>query len=525
MNLDPTTIAGGILHDITDTSSLSREKKISLKEVENRFGAEIAHIIERSSELKRVYYSFHAKTANNSISEQKAENIRKMFFALAQDVRVVLIDLASRIDGLKHIAQLPDHMQKTYANETLQIFVPIANRLSLGEVRRQLEDLAFEFLTPDTLSWLKENIGHQYEERQKYLSKFIPRFKKMLKREKIHFSDVHYRAKSYWSSYQKLQRHQMDFEKLYDLVALRLVVKDIASCYRVLGILHKHYPPISGKIQDYIAKPKENGYQSLHTTVFLEPGIISEIQIKTESMHQEAEHGICAHWAYKENVNLQKNQTDLQWSKEMPDFLKNFKIDFFSDQVFTFTPKGDVIVLPKGATPVDFAYAVHSDVGNHCESAKIDGKIITLNQSLKNGDIVEIITNKKRRPSYDWLRFVKTNFAKSHIKKIITSIPVSLFSVPNFVKNKISQISKKAKHKKEEKLKLKKERPNQIYIAGHKGIMITMAKCCNAKPSDQVKAYLTKYRSTVLHRVSCENLQKLSKKFPEKIMDATWEQS
>ncbi|MBX4201114.1 HD domain-containing protein [Candidatus Parcubacteria bacterium] len=529
MDLDPTTVAAGFLHDLASTSSVSPDKKAALEEIEKRFGADIAHIVERSSELKRVYYSFHAKTASSAISEQKAENIRKMFFAIAKDIRVIIIDLASRIDGLHHIAQLPAAMQKTYADETLQIFVPIANRLSLGDVRRQLEDLAFEFLDPKTFAWLKENMSQKYEERQKYLARFIPHFKKVLKHERILFSDVHYRAKSYWSTYQKLQRHSMDFEKLYDLVALRLIVKDVTNCYGVLGMLHKRFPPISGQIQDYIAKPKENGYQSLHTTVLLEPGRICEVQIKTESMHAEAEHGICAHWAYKEKFNLHKNHEDLAWSKEIPNFLKNFKIDFFSNQVFAFTPKGDVIVLPQGSTPIDFAYAVHSDVGNHCESAKIDGKIIPLNQALKNGDIVEIITNKNRKPSYDWMRFVKTGFAKSHIRKLITAIPVSLFSVPNFVKEKIVQISTR-KEKKPKKIANssatgKKSGGYQLHLAGQKGMMVTYAKCCNPKAQDPVKAYMTKYRSTVLHHTSCVNFTALSKKFPEKIIEASWEES
>ncbi len=553
MGLDQITIVAGLLHDIADTSSLSPEKKFDLKEIEKKFGQDTAKLVERVSEIKKIYYPLNIylsgqggipftgkeqktfskeKIENYNFGVSKIENLRKMFFAIAQDLRVILIELASRIDGLNKIDKLPEETQKLYTIETLEIFVPIANRLGLGEIKTKLEDLAFAYLYKDKFKWLQENIKEKYEERQKYLKKFIPHLKKIFTKERIHYLYINYRAKSYWSTYQKLLTHNMDFEKIHDLVALRIIVCDLASCYKALGILHKYYKPISEEINDYIAKPKINGYKSLHTTVFLEEnpsagsgqGKISEIQIRTDQMQKDAEYGVCAHWSYKEKIDLERNK-ELSWTKKIPEFWKTFKIDFFSDQIFTFTPKGDVIVLPKGATSIDFAYTVHSDIGNHCESAKIDGKIITLNQTLKNGDIVEIITNKKRKPSYDWLRFVKTNFAKSHIKKIILGIPVSIFSVPNFVKNKISEISEKAKKRKEEKIQIKKEKPSQIYLAGQKGMLVNVAKCCLPQPGDQVKAHLTIYRAAVLHKISCNNLQKISKKFPEKIIDASWEQS
>jgi len=442
MQLDQITIAAGMLHDVTDTSSLSPEKKFDIKEIEKKFGKDIARIVERISELKKIYYSFYSGKKEESFTKEKSESIRKMFLAIAEDLRVVLIELASRVDGLSKINQLPPEAQKLYALETLEIFVPIANRLGLGEIKTKLEDLAFAYFFPDKFKWLKENIKERYEKRQRYLKKFIPRLKRVLHTEKIKFLDINYRAKSYWSTYQKLLKKDMDFERIHDLVALRVIVPDIANCYKTLGIIHKHYKPISEEINDYIAKPKTNGYKSLHTTVFLEKNKISEIQIRTPEMQKEAEYGVCARWAYKEKVNLQKDGEKFSWTKQIPEFWKTFTIDFFADQIFAFTPKGDIIVLPKGSTPVDFAYAVHSDIGNHCESAKIAGKIIPLSQVLKNGDIVEIITNKKRKPSQDWLTFTKTNFAKSHIKKLTTqSIPVSIFSIPAFIKKKIVEIS------------------------------------------------------------------------------------
>jgi len=524
MRLDQTTIIGAILHDVIDTHAPA-EKKSVLMQVESRFGQEVATLVERASDLNRIYYSYNiAKNEDTFFAKDKAENLRKMFLAIAQDLRVVLIELASVIDGLHSIEALPKEKQRLYAIETLQIFSPIANRLGLGEIKTTLEDLSFSHLDPDKFKWLQDNIKEKYEERRRYLKRFIPHLKKIFRQEKIPVIAVDWRAKSYWSAYQKLLSHNMDFERIHDLVALRIIVNDVATCYKALGIIHKYYQPISQEINDYIAKPKSNGYQSLHTTVFLE-NKISEVQIRTAEMNHRAQYGVCAHWSYKEKVDLQKEGEKFSWTKKIPEFWKTFSIDFFADQVFAFTPKGDVIVLPKGSTPVDFAYAVHSDIGNHCESAKIDGKIITLDQVLKNGDVVEIITNKKRKPSQDWIRFVKTNFAKSHIKKVITSIPLSLFSVPRFVTKKIIEISAKAKQRKQEKLRIKKQQPNQIYLAGQKSMMVTFAKCCNAKPGEATKAYLTKYRAAVLHKITCKNLQAMAKKFPEKIIDASWEQS
>jgi len=523
--LDQKTIAAGTLHDAANPE-IATTKEDALKNIRQAFGDDIATLVEKVSDINKIYYSFaDSATDETFLHNPKTENLRKMFLAIASDVRVVLIELAARVDGLQKMASLPADRQKSYAMEALEVFAPIANRLGLGEIKRTIEDLAFEFLFPEKFRWLKEHIKEKYEERQSYLKKFIPHFKKVLKHERIPFLDINFRAKSYFSTYQKLQRHNMDLEKIYDLVAIRLIVKDIAACYKVLGIIHKYYQPMSGQIQDYIAKPKDSGYQSIHTTVFTEPGKISEIQIKTDQMNKEAEYGICAHWAYKEKINLKKNQEHLALANKIPEFLETFKIDFYSRQVFAFTPKRDIIVLPKGATPVDFAYAIHSDVGNHCEAAKISGKIIPLSQELKNGDIVEIITNKKRNPSQDWLRFVKTGFARTHIKKIILSIPASIFYVPSLVTKKIFEISKKARERKEEKQKIKKQESSQIYLAGQKGMLVNFAKCCNPQVGDQSRAYVTRYRAAVLHKISCQNLQKLSQKFPEKVIDASWQKS
>jgi RelA/SpoT family (p)ppGpp synthetase len=524
MSLDQKTIIFALLHDVIDDKPSSAQK-IELEEIEKMFGKEIAGLIEKISGLRKIRYSLATKIKEKrTLSEGKIENLRKTFIALAGDLRVLLVELVSRLDSLGYIKYLAEDQQKVYALETLEIFVPIANRLGLGEIRRKLEDMSFYNLLPEKYKWLETKINEEYEQREKYLKKFLPRLKKILKKERIKFSDINYRAKSFWSTYRKLLKKDMDFEKIHDLLALRIIVDNVETCYKTLGIIHKHFKPISEEINDYIAKPKENGYRSLHTNIFYDNDKIIEVQIRTEEMQKEAEYGICAHWSYKENINLKKEADKFNWLKEAPDFWKSFKIDFFENQVFTFTPKGDIIILPKGSSPVDFAYSVHSDIGNHCESAKIGGKIVPLSSELENGDIIEIITNKKRKPSQDWLKFVKTNLAQSHIKKSIGQ-QESIFKlpIPHFIRKKISEIAERVQKKKEEKQQIKKEKPQQIYLAGQKGMLVNIAKCCNPEPGDNVKAYITTQRAAVLHKVSCENFQKLAQNSPEKIIDASWE--
>lgn len=527
MNLDPQTIAFGILHDVFDEKGRTL-KDVEIKTIEKKFGKEIVELMEKISELRKIRYplEINLKT-KKSLTRERLENIRRMFLAIAGDLRVVLVELISRLDGSNFLEYLPQDRQKLHALETLQIFVPIAHRLGLSEIRRKLEDISFSHLFPKRFKWLKENIKEQYDEREKYLKKFIPRLKKILFKGRVKVVDINYRAKSYWSSYKKLFRKDMDFEKIHDLLAVRLIVKDVEQCYKALGVIHKYFKPISEDIDDYIAKPKPNGYRSLHTTIFSNGtktgSKITEIQIKTEEMHREAEYGICAHWSYKEKIDLKK-QNDFKWMEGASDFWKNFKIDFFPDKVFVFTPKGDIIALPKESSPVDFAYAVHSDIGNHCEFAKINGKIVQLNHALKNGDIVEIKISKKKSPSKDWLRFVKTPLAKSHIKKLTTeSKPGFKLPIPGFIKRRIIEISEAAKKKKEEKELIKKQGPSQISLAGQKGMLVHLAKCCNPRSGDKTKAYITQRRAAVLHRTSCENFKKIAEKFPEKIVDASWE--
>lgn len=523
MGVDSVTIAFALLHDVADDMP-EVEKKANIEAIEKKFGKDIGSLTEKISGLGKARYSLSVLIKEKKIaSKEKIENSRKMFLALAGDIRVVLVELVSRLDGLNFLKYLPEDRQKLYSLETLRIFVPIANRLGLSKIRRNLEDGAFSYLLPEKFEWVKKNVKEEYEEREKYLKKFIPRLKKIFKRERVKIIEVNYRAKSYWSIYKKLFTHNMDFGKIHDLLAMRIISADVASCYKILGVIHKYFQPISEEINDYIAKPKPNGYRSLHTTIYSAENKITEIQIRTEQMHKEAEYGICAHWSYKEKIDLKKEGQNFEWVEQTQNLWKEFKIDSFRNQVFTFTPKGDVIVLPKGSTPVDFAYAVHSEVGNKCESAKINNKITPLDHLLENGDIVEISTNKNKKPSKDWLRFVKTSFARSHIKKLTEETPsVFKLPIPGFIRKKFSEITEFAKKKSSQTELIKKEGPRQIYLAGQKGMLVNIAKCCNPQPGDKVKAYLAKHRPAVLHKILCSNLKKLEEKFPERIIDASW---
>ena len=523
MDLDPTTIAFGLLHDVIDDVPESI-RKVQTRAIEKKFGKELGQLIEKISSLSKIRYSILINIRDErAFTREKIENLRKMFIAIAGDLRVILVELLSRIDALNFLSDLSVDQQKLYSLETLQIFVPVASRLGLSEIRRSLEDISFSYLLPKRFAWIKENIKEQYEEREKYLKNFIPHLEKIFKKERVNVLDINYRAKSYWSTYQKLLKHNMDFNKIHDLLALRIIAADVESCYKILGIMHKHFKPISEEINDYIAKPKRNGYRSLHTTIFSGNDNITEVQIRTEEMQKEAEYGVCAHWSYKEKIDLEKEGKDFEWVKDTAEFWKTFKINFFENQVFTFTPRGDIIVLPKGSTPVDFAYAVHSAIGNQCESAKIGGKIVQLNHILENGDIVEIAINKNKSPSKDWLKFVNTSMAKSHIKKLTSEESKFKFPIPGFIKRKFAEISETAKKKKEQKELIKKEGARHIYLGGQKGMLIHLAKCCNPQPGDKVKAYLSQRRAAVLHRTSCSNFKKIAEKFPEKIIDASWE--
>lgn len=414
--MDLATIIAGILHDVPE------ETTKTLIEIEKNFGGETARLVEGITKLGKIKYRG---------LERYAENLRKMFMAIAEDVRVVFIKFADRIHNLKTLYALPPVKQQRIARESLEIYAPIANRLGMEEIKCELEDLSFPYVYPEEYKWVMEISKKRYEEQ----TKFIERVKKIIRKEletnaKFIFLNIEGRSKHYYSLYQKIIKKDMDIDKVYDLVALRIIVKNIDDCYRVLGYIHKLWAPLPGRIKDYIAQPKPNGYQSLHTTVFGPDGRITEFQIRTQKMHEEAEFGVAAHWLYKENElkqNLKISQGKLKWIKELVNekkdnynaqkYLRTLKLDFFKNRIFVFTPKGDVIDLPEGATPIDFAYHIHSDIGNKCAGVKINDKIATLSTPLKNSDVIEIIIDKNRAgPSETWLTFVQTHAAKDKIK-------------------------------------------------------------------------------------------------------------
>ena len=416
---DSTTIAAGLLHDVPD------DTPITSKEIEQEFGKEISYLVNGVTKLGKLRYQG---------AERQVENLRKMFLAMAEDVRVVLIKLADRLHNIQTLSALPPEKQKRIAIETLEIYAPLAYRLGLGELKGQLEDSAFPYAYPEEHKWLLSQIRDAYKERERYLQKIKPILQRELLKENIPVLEISSRAKHYYSLYRKLQKYDMDLNKIYDLVALRIIVPDLEKSYASLGLIHKLWKPLPGRIKDYIALPKPNGYQSLHTTVFCEDGKITEFQIKTKEMHEKAEYGIAAHWFYSENKKNKKllgvanfcSTKELEWVKQLrewqkdirspQEFLESLKIDFFKDRIFVFTPKGDIVDLPEEATAIDFAYHIHSDIGHQCVGAKADNKLIALDEPLKNGQIIEIIIKKEKGPNKKWLEFVKTNLAKDRIK-------------------------------------------------------------------------------------------------------------
>lgn len=417
MNLDDATIAAALLHDVVD------DTPVTIEEVEKEFGKEIAFLVSGVTKLGKIKYRG---------IERHVENLRKMFFAMAEDIRVVLIKLADRLHNMETLNYVPEEKQKRIALETIEIYAPLAMRLGIGSLRAKLDDLAFRYAYPEEYQWVVKNVKEKIQEREGYLKKVEPILKKELEKEGIPIIDINYRAKHYWSLYQKLLKRNMDFSQIHDLIAMRIIVESIQDCYAVLGAIHKNWKPLPGLIKDYIALPKPNGYKSIHTTVFCIDGRITEFQIRTRDMHEEAEYGIAAHWAYTEGgkPDTGVKATDprfawvgqlREWQEKMSDttsdeFLESLRIDFFKDRIFVLTPKGDVIDLPEDATPIDFAYQIHSDIGNQATAARINGKIASLDSPLKNGDVIEILIQKNKKPSEKWVEFVKTNNARTKIK-------------------------------------------------------------------------------------------------------------
>ncbi len=524
LKLSSTTIAAGLLHDVAD------DTEYKLPAIKKEFGTEISFLVDGVSKLGKIKYRG---------AERQVENLRKLFLAMAKDIRVALIKFCDRIHNLETLEYLPLEKRGRIAMESAEIYAPLANRLGVGIIKTKLEDLAFPYIFPDEYKNLMAKVKDKYEERIKYLEKIKPIIEKELKKEKIENFQINYRAKGYFSLYKKLKKYDNDLEKIHDLAALRIVVDSVEDCYRVLGALHKIWHPIPGKMKDYIALPKPNGYKSLHTTVISLDGKITEFQIRTTQMHSEAEFGIAAHWYYSEQKGFKAYikrkisappEKEMLWIKQLKDwlekskglapeqYLESLKIDFLNNRIFIFTPRGDVIDLPEKATPIDFAYAIHGEVGAHCIGAKVNGKMSALSNSLENGDVVEIATDKNRKPSEDWLRIVKTNFAKTQIRKFLkrnSLLPLEDAEVKEntFIERFLPKIKFPSRPADAQK---------KLLIGGQPDLLFKIARCCSPQPGDDTLAYLTKYDGISVHKLSCPNLKKLKNKSPEKIFHSEW---
>lgn len=418
MRIDINIIIAALLHDVPEDTT------VTLDEIEKNFGKDVANMVRGITKLGKLKYRG---------VERYLENLRKMFVAMAEDIRVMIIKFADRIHNLLTLEAQPPNKQYRIALESMEIYAPIANRLGMGEFKGLLEDLSFRYVYPKEYDRVKEISDTAIAEEGQYLDSIMVQAKKELKDAGLKVLDIHGRKKKLYSLYQKLVIRNWETEQIHDIVAVRIILPEISDCYAALGIIHKLWRPLKGRIKDYISQPKPNGYKSLHTTVFCDDGKVVEFQIRTQVMHEEAEFGIAAHWHYDDKKNPSQSMTkDVSWAKELARIQKEvlnnlqdldaLKIDFFQNRIFVFTPNGDVIDLPENATPIDFAYHIHTDIGNKCNGAMVNDQMVSLDTELRSGDVVEVIVDKNRKgPSRDWLKFVKTHVAKSHIKQYLNT--------------------------------------------------------------------------------------------------------
>lgn len=583
LEMDLETLLAGLLHDVVE------DTKWSLAEIEAEFGKEVALLVDGLTKLSRLEFK--------SKEEQQAENLRKMFLAMAKDIRVILIKLADRLHNMRTLRYQKEAKQKEIARETMEIYAPLANRLGIYKLKWELEDLSFRYINPEAYYDLAEKIAKTRVKREEYIKGAIAILNEKLEEVGIE-ADIQGRPKHLYSIYQKMQRNQKDLSEIYDAMAVRMIVHTVKDCYGILGIVHTLWKPIPGQFDDYIAMPKPNMYQSLHTSVMGYKGEPLEIQIRTWDMHRTSEYGIAAHWRYKEGGKGDKELEQklawlrqlMEWQRDLRDaheFMETLKIDFFTDTVFVFTPKGDVVELPSGSTPVDFAFRVHTQVGCGCVGAKINNKIVPLDHKLKNGDIVEILTSKTSAgPSRDWLAFVKTSQAKNRIRhwfkraqreelvakgkdllekeaKKLLSFDLDLLksdkmleigkryslqtlediylAVGDGVINPVSIVNKlKGDQKPKEKGTVEEElqqlamevrakpdwgRPVQgIRVRGIDNILIRLANCCNPVPGDPIAGYITRGRGVTIHRQDCSNMAVFQRNETDRLVEVAWDE-
>ena len=585
VGLDDATICAALLHDVVEDTEITHEDLVK------EFGNEIAEMVAGVTKLSTIPF--------DSIEEQQAEDYRKMFLAMGKDIRVIIIKLADRLHNMRTLKFLKRERQIANAKETMEIYAPLANRLGLYSLKWELEDLSFKYLYPEEYHELVEGINKKRDERLKFIEKIMNDIRIQLKKSRVN-AEVTGRAKHLYSIYKKMQRDNKTLDQIYDLFALRILVNTVKDCYVALGIVHDMYSPMPGRFKDYISVPKPNMYQSIHTTLLGEKGTPFEVQIRTWEMHKVAEYGIAAHWAYKEANFMGKGKQvvkveddklawlreSLEWQRDMQDpqeFLETLKTELFEDEVYVFTPKGQIKTLPRGATSIDFAYQIHAEIGNHMIGCKINSKMMPILTPLKNGDIVEIITSDNSNgPSRDWLKFVKSTRAKNKIlqwfkktekaeniergKELIDKevkrikIPHSELFKDKYIESMLDRYGYKSldemyaavgfggmspakiiarmlmeyrkeheedniEEKIEELSKTKNTKPKAsssgIVVKGIDNCLVRLAKCCNPLPGDEIVGYITKGRGVSVHRKDCENVKELLTE-ENRMIDVSW---
>jgi GTP diphosphokinase / guanosine-3',5'-bis(diphosphate) 3'-diphosphatase len=573
LQLDSVTVASGLIHDVVEDTA------VTVADIEREFGREIAQIVDGLTKIGNLPL--------NSTQERQVENYRKLLLSIAKDARVILIKLADRLHNMRTLDWLPPEKRRRIATETRDLYAPLAHRFGMAKMRWELEDLSFKHLEPDEYKNLAKLVAQKRGERESLIAQMREPLDTELRRAAMKDVDVTGRPKHLWSIYKKMKQREKPYEEIYDLLAIRVLVNSVPDCYHALGIIHDGWTPLQERIKDYIAQPKSNGYQSLHTTVFGPGRQLFEIQIRTRDMHRTAEYGIAAHWLYKESPkgseDLERHLAwfrqvlELQLDAKTPDeFLEFLKLDLYQDEIFVFTPTGDVIQLPKGATPLDFAFAVHTEVGLHCQGARVNGRIAPLSRALKNSETVEIITSPSARPSRDWLSHVRTGRARHKIRQWLkheeqaTSTKLGREMLDREAKRRrlprpddeaLAGVAKalnlndthhlmaslgqgdvhalqvlKALHPGLEAAE-PSTKPSAferlvdrmrggskgVRIQGADGLMVRYAQCCQPVPGDPVIGYVTRGRGVSIHRADCPNLLMLAHE-PERRLDIDWQE-
>jgi guanosine-3',5'-bis(diphosphate) 3'-pyrophosphohydrolase len=577
MKLDVVAICAGLLHDVVEDTLVSTERIAEL------FGAEIAHVVEGVTKLGAIPFS--------TTEERQAENLRKMLLAMVDDIRVILVKLADRLHNMRTLQHLPEDKRAKIAQETLDIYAPIANRLGMSKLKNELEELAFKALEPESYEGLRVRVESKRKHAESLIDDLAARLRAKLEEAQVPVIAVDGRIKRLFSIHRKLLRQKIDLAQVYDFIALRVITASVKDCYAALGIIHQTWSPVPGRIKDFVAMPRPNGYQSLHTSVISEQGVPFEVQIRSEEMHRRAEEGIAAHWKYKEGrIGDQRDERYFQWLRQLlelqqevrdpQEFMQNLKIDLYPEEVYVFTPKGEVRSLPRGATPVDFAYGVHTDVGHQCVAALINGKMVPLRTRLQNGDIVQIQTQPAHRPSRDWLSFVVTSRARSKIKHVLQqeersrsiefgrrlfekearrfdlnpktlleSPEMAAFAAEYGAPTTDDLLAYVGYGKLAPRTLVQKAVPNgqlrerapdsavvsavkrvlgaggnsdKIKVKGSDDIMVALAKCCNPIRGERIVGYITRGRGVSVHASTCRNVLNLMFD-PDRRIDVEWD--